>query len=136
MPCRSDGYGDPLGDIVGARDKAAAVACECIKAMLLNDGYDLHDLPAGAETWFREHRERDKVEAVRLAEVKLRQAKQEPAVLVEDKQLRARGYMPDPKKRAYLERVERERLIQIRTAESDLQRLKASDPMDLKHGLY
>ena len=136
MPCRSDGYGDPSADIASARDKAAAVACECIKAMLTNDGYDLHDLPTGAEAWFKEHRARDKAEAVRLAEAKLRDIKREPELLVEDRKLRLKGYLPDASQRFVVEEAKKAWLVRTETAEFVLKKLKASDPMDLKHGLY
>lgn len=136
MPCRNDGYGDPLADVASARDKAAAVACECIKAMLLNDGYDLHDLPTGAEAWFREHRERDKAEAIRLAEIKLQEVKREPKPLVEDKQLRARGYYPNRDNEAELSTLRSDWIAAINETTAFLQKLKMSNPMDLKHGLY
>lgn len=136
MPCTNDGWGNPLTNIAEARDKAAAVACECIKRMLTHDGYDLHDLPAGAETWFREHRERDKAQAIRLAELNLQAARQEPEPLVEDRQLRARGYYPNRDNEAELNTLREDWVVKIDEAANFLEKIKRSNPMDLKHGLY
>lgn len=136
MPCRSDGYGDPLGDVISARDQAAAVACECIKAMLLNDGYDLHDLPPGAEAWFRGHRERDKQTALYTAKQELSRLNFKPDEVQVAEVRKREGYEPSPQKQRELDQIEARWKVLFQAAQAKVEVIHKSDPMDLKHGLY
>jgi hypothetical protein len=136
MPCNCDGYGDPLGDVISARDQAAAVACECIKAMLTNDGYDLHDLPPGAEAWFRGHRGRDKQKALTEAREDLARLHVKPKELIKAESLKEEGFVSTVQKQAELDQIETEWRTRFQAGQAKVQAIYNSDPMDLKHGLY
>jgi hypothetical protein len=119
-----------------ARDEAAAVACECIKAMITNCGYHLHDLPGNAEAWFKSHRERDKQAALYEAKRELRKLDFKPSEVRTAECRKQEGFEPTPQKQRELNQIEAQWKVRLQAAQAKVEAIHKSDPMDLKHGLY